>query len=227
MSAEPPPHYTSATPEKSKFDFKAWSVWILAIVAIVIALTGAYFWGTSNSSTTEVEILIPTPSPLVVQVAGEVQVPGIYELNADGRVITAIEAAGGTTERADLSNINLAAFLTDGERIHIPAIRPTSAPMQDTAASSVEKQSSDDAEAPAPVQSTTQVSDSLRYEPVNLNTANLRQLEALPGIGVTRARQIIAMRDEVGSFTSLEQLLEINGIGDKTIEAIRPLVVVR
>ena len=209
MSKESPPHFKTASPPSDKTSLKSVAVWLLAISALVLALTGAYFLGASNANVTEVEILIPTPAPAVVQVSGEVRTPGIYELNRDDRVLAAIEAAGGTTESANIEHLNLAAIITDGSLIHVPSVQPTpsltivseSEPLDSTASDAVNGL-------------------------INLNSATVDQLKSLPGIGETRANQIIALRTVVGRFSTIEQLLDIHGVGEKTLEAIRPMVVV-
>lgn len=221
MRENRPPHFTSANRPSPKSGLTTIAVWALAIIAAALALTGAYFLGVSNASVTEVEILIPTPAPAVVQVVGEVRAPGVYELGSDERVFIAIEVAGGATENADLERINLAAFVEDGARIVVPSIPPTPAPTIQISQDVDSSRNVDSAEQDTPA---TLAVDPINNE-INLNSATLEQLKSLPGIGDTRANQILALRASIGRFSVLEQLLEINGIGEKTLEAIRPLVV--
>ena len=223
MSSQQPPHFTSATQSSSKPNLQTLVVWALGLVAAALALSGAYFWGVSNASVTEVEILIPTPAPVVVQVVGEIHAPGVYELNADDRVLSAIEAAGGATEYADLESINLAAIIKDGERVFVPpypSIQSPSTTDQTTNPGTDESVGAAHEVNQAPT-------DTLAAGPINLNTATLDQLKTLPGIGDTKANQIISYRSTLGRFSTLEQLLEISGIGEKTLEAVRPLVEIR
>lgn len=219
MSKENPPHFKTARPSADKINFKSVAAWLLAISAFVLALTGAYFLGASNASVTEVEILIPTPAPAVVQITGEVRAPGVYELNRDDHVFTAIEAAGGVTDRADIERLNLAAIITDGSLIHVPSLpsEVKTDPLDSVASDGITESN--------PTLPSTQNTSPLT-EPINLNSATVDQLKSLPGIGETRANQIIALRTAVGQFSTLEQLLDIHGIGEKTLEAIRPMVVV-
>ena len=204
--------------------FPAIAFWLLVSIAAIFALTGAYFLGVSNASVTEVEIRIPTPEPVIVQVVGEVLAPGVYEFNAQDRVFTAVEAAGGATSKADIGKINLAAFVKDGSRILVPSVLPSPLPappiqIQYDGAGNLSNSTVDTSsfvETPVPTAG-----------PIDLNVATIDQLISLPGIGETRANQIINRRDALGGFTTLEQLLEISGIGHMTIESIRPLVVVR
>ncbi len=225
MNKESPPHFKSARPSANKGSFRTFAAWALAFSAAVLAITGAYFLGLSNASVTEVEILIPTPAPAVVQIAGEVRSPGVYELNRNDRVLTAIEAAGGMTGNADIESINLAATIKDGSLIIVPSLSPT------PSISSPSQQSQSDSDASdAGALETARISNSAPdpfSEPIDINTATIDQLKSLPGIGETRANQIIALRTAVGSFSTLDQLLDIHGIGEKTLETIRPLVVVK
>ena len=223
MSSQQPPHFTSATPSSPKPNAPTFVVWALGLVAVVLALSGAYLWGASNASVTEVAILIPTPAPVIVQVVGEIHSPGVYELRADDRVLSAIEAAGGATKFADLQSINLAAIIKDGERVFVPSIPST----QSAPTSGLTTNSAPDEPDSATREIRQASTDSHAAGPINLNTATLDQLKTLPGIGDTKANQIIAYRSTLGRFSTLEQLLEISGIGEKTLEAVRPLVEIR
>ena len=223
MQTQQKPHYTTADTPRSKLDVRVLAVWASVVIAAVFALTGAYFWGASNASVTEVEILIPTPAPVIVQVVGEVEAPGVYELNAQDRVLTAIEVAGGVTEFADIESTNLAAVVKDGARISVPRIPST--PVSEL--SNPIGNASGDTNIVSPSTSNSTPVNGANLEQIDLNTATIEQLMSLPGIGQTRANQIIAYRSAVGRFATLEQLLEINGIGEKTLETIRPRVVIQ
>lgn len=225
MSNQTPPHFKAARPASSTSNLRTFATWTLAISALVLALVGAYFLGASNASVTEVEILIPTPAPAVVQITGEVRAPGVYELNREDRVLAAIEAAGGMTDKADIERLNLAATITDGFLIHVPSMLPTPSVLAEAEANHLDSVASDGITESKPTLPSTQ-NISPFIEPINLNTATVDQLKSLPGIGETRADQIIALRTAVGRFSTIEQLLEIHGIGEKTLEAIRPIVVV-
>ena len=223
MQTQQKPHYTTAEPPNSKLDVRVIAVWVSVAIAAVFALTGAYFWGASNASVTEVEILIPTPAPVIVQVTGEVNAPGVYELNAQDRVLTAIEVAGGVTEYADIEGTNLAAVVKDGTRVFVPRIPSTPVSIFSNQTSNT----SADATSVSPSTSNPTSVNGVNLNQIDLNTATIEQLTSLPEIGQTRANQIIAYRSAVGRFSTLEQLLEINGIGEKTLEAIRPLIVIQ
>lgn len=141
---------------------------------------------------------------LVVHVAGAVVAPGVHELPAGSRVVDAIEAAGGLVPEADSARINLAAPVADGERVYIPRVGEPAPPPVEGAAT-----------APGP-----------GTGPVDLNHADQAALEALPGIGPATASAIIRHRDQIGRFTSVDQLLDVQGIGEAKLEQLRPLVTV-
>lgn len=141
----------------------------------------------------------PSPTGFFVHVAGAVARPGLYTLAPGGRVADAIEAAGGPGAKADLDLLNLAAPLTDGMKIEVVVRGGDPPPAAATAASS---------------------SPGL----VSLNAADQQQLETIPGVGPVTAAAILAYRDEAGPFTSVEQLMEVSGIGPATLESVRPYV---
>jgi competence protein ComEA len=136
---------------------------------------------------------------VVVHVAGAVRHPGIIELAAGSRVADAIDLAGGALPRANLDLLNLAAIVVDGTQILVPS---------GTSAVSVA----------GPTAGPT--SPAL----VNLNSADQAMLETVPGLGPVKAGAILAYRTEIGGFTSIDQLLEVTGIGPATLESIRPFV---
>lgn len=158
----------------------------------------------------------PTPSAeVVVHVSGAVKRAGVYRLAPDSRVADAIEQAGGATEHADLDALNLAEPLQDGQKIHVPRKGEVSPPTVASVAPSRTPRSAPQAAAAA-----TQF-------PINLNTATAEQLEAIPGIGPVLAHRIIEYRQTRGRFQSVDELLEVRGIGSKRLENMRPYVVVK
>jgi competence protein ComEA len=136
---------------------------------------------------------------LVVDVAGAVRRPGLHELPPGTRIADAVAAAGGPTARADINAVNLAAPIADGEQIVVPARGSGAA-----GASS--------GGAPSPT------------APVDLNSASLEQLDALPGIGPTTAQKILDFRQAHGPFHSVAELDAVPGIGQGRIEQLRGLV---
>ncbi|QNN81665.1 ComEA family DNA-binding protein [Brachybacterium sp. Z12] len=140
---------------------------------------------------------------LVVHVSGAVEAPGVVHLPAGSRVHDALDAVGGISSEADLSVVNLARPVEDGEHIHVPA--PGGAPMT-----------------PAPQDPTSeQPAASGAGGTIDLNTASATELEELPGVGPSIAQRIIEHREKNGPFTAVDGLLEVSGIGPATLEKIR------
>jgi len=137
---------------------------------------------------------------LVVDVAGKVKRPGIVTLPAGSRVHEAIAAAGGLKGDVDTSALNMARVLADGEQVLV-GLEPVAAPAGVTGSG-----------VPPAV--------------VNLNTATTEQLDTLPGVGPVTAQAIIAWRVENGRFASVDQLLDVKGIGDATLAELRDLVMI-
>lgn len=145
---------------------------------------------------------------IVVHVAGAVTKPGVVELAAGARVIDAIEAVGGALPDGDLDRLNLAAKVSDGERVFVgkPGVADPGAGAGGAAAGGA-----------------TSAAPSGK---VNLNTATQAQLEELPGVGPAFAQAILAERERRGGFTSVNDLRSVRGIGDKRFADLSPLVTV-
>lgn len=161
---------------------------------------------------TERPAATPSAGPVVVHVSGAVASEGVIELPEGSRVIDAVQAVGGPRRRARTDQLNLARVLRDGEQIHVPTTG--SAPGPDLAAAGV-----------APGGDTVPTAPGVSGV-ISLNTASVAELETLPDVGPVLAGRIVAHRDSIGGFTSVEQLLEVDGIGDKTFAALRDLVTV-
>ncbi|MFT4029760.1 MAG: ComEA family DNA-binding protein [Protaetiibacter sp.] len=153
--------------------------------------------GTVTGTLVDESATVASGTPIFVHVLGQVAHPGLYELREGDRVIDAIAAAGGLTDAADPAGVNLARLLGDGEQLAVPAIGETSPAAAGTA------------------------SDGR----VDLNTADLATLDTLPRIGPAMAQRIIDWREANGPIRSVDDLLAVSGIGEKTVEALRPLVV--
>jgi competence protein ComEA len=141
---------------------------------------------------------------VAVHVAGRVRRPGLVRPPAGSRVHDAIRAAGGVTAGADLDAVNLARRLTDGEQVRIPGPGDPAPPLPPGAAAT-----------PGATPSA----------PLDLNTATLEQLDALPGVGEVTAGHILAYRS-AHPFTSVDQLLEVPGIGQRRFDQLNDLVTV-
>jgi len=151
----------------------------------------------------------PTPAPIVVYVTGAVNRPGVYRLPLDSRLADAVLQAGGFKESAEISQVNLADKLNDGDQIDIPGVTEIATPVLTIGGNGIL------------VTATPAVG-----EPVNINTATVEQLDALPGIGLTAAKAIITYRTENGPFTRVDDLIKVPGIGPETMDQIRDLVTV-
>ena len=152
-----------------------------------------------------------TPVAVIVHVAGWVEEPGVYELPEGSRVIDALDAAGGPKRGAELSALNLAAPLTDGQQVLV--VRESEVAKPSGAAEAAEAA---EAAGAAPVGTAL----------VNVNTATVEELETLPGIGEVLAATIVQYREEHGPFTSVDQLEDVSGIGEVTLEELRDLVTI-
>jgi competence protein ComEA len=185
----------------------------LTIIALVAAIVAVYALFQAFDARTAPPIVIEDAAgiqPVVVDVRGAVSAPGVYELVPGARIQDAILAAGGLSPTADLSTVNLARRLRDGEVVTIlelprvgaaPATPPSDLPTGDSAAST-------------PVR-------------LNLNTATIAELTELPGIGDVIAERIVRFREENGPFRSVDDLILVEGISTRTIEGFRDLVTVR
>ncbi|MGV0835172.1 ComEA family DNA-binding protein [Mycolicibacterium thermoresistibile] len=162
--------------------------------------------------------------PVVVSVVGLVQKPGLVRLAPGARVADALTAAGGTVNGADLIGLNMARRVTDGEQIivGIAASPGDPAPL----GSSVTSGSAATPEAPANSADSTAAAPSTAAggASINLNTATVDELDTLPGIGPVTAAAIVAWRDSNGRFDSVDQLLEVDGIGPARLDKLRDRV---
>ena len=168
--------------------------------------------GTSQAEVASATHTTPAPTAVpkvVVHVAGAVKNPGLYELSPEARVHEAIELAGGAVN-ADLNQMNLAARVEDGEKIHVP------------------KKGEEIVEIPPEEGGKRSRATKREAKPtpgsISLNTASAKDLERLPGIGPATARKIIEYRKRSGGFSSVDELLAVKGIGPKKLADIRPYV---
>jgi competence protein ComEA len=152
---------------------------------------------------TPVATAAAAPEEVVVHVAGKVRRPGLVVLPVGARVADAVDAAGGSRRGADLTTLNLARLLVDGEQVLVGVPQAGGAP---------------GAVPPGTAPLATEL--------VNLNTADQALLETLPGVGPVTAAAILDWRTEHGGFTAVEELLEVDGIGDATLADLSPLVTV-
>lgn len=208
---------------------------IIAVGAIIIAITvGIYFYKTTkDNSEIEItednlttntavennnEIVEEENNTIVVHITGEVNYPGVVVLKEGARVVDAIEAGGGETDEADLSSLNLAYMLSDGEKIYVPNKEETSQESQEREYITSAKDNSEQSEKGAK-------STGTNFK-ININTAKQEELTQITGIGESTAKKIIEYRTQNGKFKSIEDIKNIPGIGDSKFNAMKEEITV-
>ncbi|MCS5720853.1 ComEA family DNA-binding protein [Herbiconiux sp. CPCC 203407] len=159
---------------------------------------------------------------ILVHVLGSVVRPGVYELAEGSRAVDAVALAGGFAEGAEQSSLNLARPLVDGEQLRVLAVGEAPA----AAAGSAGAGGSPSSGASGGPGVSSGVAGGSPGALINLNSATALDLDTLPRIGPAMAARIISWRDENGPFATVDDLLQVTGIGDKTFESLRPLVTV-
>jgi competence protein ComEA len=198
--------------------FSAVEIGVLAVLALLVIGGASLAWVRSrpialsqapaalvapDASPSGSAVAAPAGSTIIVHVVGAVRSPGVYELPAGARGIDAVRAAGGLGPHADALAVNLARALVDGEQLIVPRVAAASAEATEASGSG------------------TSATDK-----VNINTADLAALDALPGIGPTIAQRIIDHREANGPFRTIEGLIDVSGIGEKTLADLEPFVTV-
>ena len=180
----------------------------LAVVVAVVLLGVRYLRGSSGPAPAAPPVRVERarPAPATVHVAGAVRRPGVYRMRPGARIDDAVRQAGGTTSRADLGAVNLAAKVEDGRQVLVPE----RAPRGETLASGSSAPPSAAPSAPG--------------LPLNLNTATLEQLDTLTGIGPATAQKILDFREEHGGFGSVDDLAQVPGIGEKRLASLKDQV---
>lgn len=151
---------------------------------------------------------------IVVDIKGAVERPGIYRMTASDRISDAIGKAGGFTKKADKDQINLAQKVADEMVIYIPLKGEKDPPVIDAR------------QAPGASASSPSVGSGDQPAKININTADEQQLQELPGVGPAKAKAIIAYREEHGPFHAVDELTDVSGIGDKSLEQMREMAIV-
>ena len=155
---------------------------------------------------------------VIIHITGSVKNPGIVKLKEGSRIEDAIEAAGGLTEIADITKVNLAYVVEDGTKIKIPSASEEDIGDEDI----IDSKSGDNIiieENAVPSNNSTQT--------ININKATEKEFETLPGIGPSLASKIIEYRNQNGKFESIEDIKNVNGIGDNKYEKIKDLITVK
>ena len=185
---------------------------IISIITFILGiLVGNYAFKSSNNNLINIEDQV---TKIYVDIAGEIKFPGVYEIENGDRVFQLIEKAGGATENADISSINLSKKLTDGEKIIIFAKRNL-IDSETTSSSTTQSNTSSSVNSPTK-----------KSNLININTASQKELEELSGIGPVLAQRIIDYREKNGYFSTIEDIKKVSGIGDKRFEAIKDSITV-
>ncbi len=181
---------------------------LILVFILTIGIAGFYFLNSRPSTQPALvqdlnpgmvqENVSESPVDLIINVAGKVNNPGVYQLPKGSRVIDAIKAAGNQRNGVDISDINLARILVDGEQILVGSPKPSSGKI-------------------APKKITID-------NPLDLNRATITQLDSLPGIGPVTAQRIIDYRTKVGRINSVDELKKISGLGGAKFEEIKSLL---
>ena len=151
------------------------------------------------------------PAEIFVDVCGAVANPGVYEMDADSRVFQVIEAAGGFLPEAASASVNQAQPVSDGQQIYVPT-----------------QEEVEEGTMPAAIQQTETAGDSdTAGGVVNINTADADTLKSLSGIGDAKAQAILAYREEYGTFSTIEEIMQVPGIKESTFSAIKDKITVK
>jgi competence protein ComEA len=208
--------------------FQKYKKWIM-VISILLALIGFYYYFMEDSGSSQINSVQEEVDPLtlvgmeepateiknneeeeksvvVIDIKGAINLPGVYELETGSRVHQLIDIAGGLKKDADELAINLAAPLEDGMVIYIPK----KGEVTDNQLTMPTGQEGSDAK-----------------DKININLATVEELQTLTGIGPSKAEAIITFRDENGPFTSPEGLLEVSGIGEKSLEKIKEEITIK
>lgn len=195
---------------------------IIATAVIIIGTIGLYIHNITNddenyqeieeTSTNQNEEIETenTQEKIMVHIIGEVKNQGVVVLESGARIVDAIEAAGGETDEADLTKLNLAYILNDGEKIKVPK-KGEEQQEYITSTSGLE----------------TSEENKTESQKININTANLEELTKLPGIGEATANKIISYRKETGKFKTIEDLKNVPGIGNSKFDNLKDMITIK
>lgn len=159
---------------------------------------------------------------IVVEIKGEVKKPNVYELKNGSRIYELIEEAGGPTDEADLSNINRALYLSDGQCIVIKNINDV-----ESEEANLNESLNTEVSNNIPANSSGDKGEKNESSVININTASKETLMTLNGIGESKAQAIIDYRDEIGGFKSIDDITKVSGIGEKTLEKIKDKISIK
>lgn len=202
---------------------------ILIIIGIIVGILIIWFiYNKTDNKEADIEedILIENnetentingeeTSEIIIHIAGAVNEPGIKKLKEGARIEDAIQMAGGLTEDADISNVNLAYVLEDGVKIKIPSYQDAQDPEEDEIMTD------------GIGENIIENIASSNSNKININKATEEELKNLPGIGIELASRVVKYRDENGKFSNIEEIKNVSGIGDSKFEKIKDLISVR
>lgn len=193
------------------------------VLAIMVAVIGYYFYTTLQNSGEEIieiseentiqivnETIQDIQEQIIIHIAGEVKNPGIVKINEGARIADVIEKAGGLNKEADITNINLAYPVEDGQKIIVPKT-----------GEQIQEYITEDS------QTNIIVTKEILNKKVNLNKATSEELQTLEGIGESIAEKIIMYRKENGDFKQIEDLKNVPGIGDAKFDTIKDKISVK
>lgn len=186
---------------------------IFILIIVVIGLSTSYFLNknddvplaTKETIESEEYVEEEVKTKIVVDISGEVENPMVAELPPGSRIDDAIETAGGLTKEADISNINRAALLEDGQKIVVPSLVEVKGEKNDNNSNVIGEKANDK---------------------VNINTASSEELRTLNGVGPATAEKIIVHRESNGNFKKIEDIMDVSGIGEKTFEKFKDKICV-
>lgn len=160
-----------------------------------------------NKEKEQIKIENTNKKTITVFISGEVKNPGVVAIDAEKRLSDAVNELGGTTENADLNKVNLAVKLKDESHYIIPKIGDNlESHNKETFENNIENDLNN------------------KNNLININTASIQELDALPGVGEATANKIVNYREEKGKFNSIEEIKNVNGIGDKKYEELKTLI---
>lgn len=219
-------------------DFNKKNKILLIVIVAIVAIISYYFifdrkeeWLNNQEQNLEIKEEIKTNDQIennsneqqlekneniIAHVSGAVNKEGIVELKNNSRIIDAIDKAGGLKDEADITNINLAYIIEDGMKIHIPS--------KEEKESTIIVESNIDS---GTVEQSNEIkSNNNKKLKININTATKTDLETLPGIGESTALKIIEYRKKKGKFKLIEDIKQVNGIGENKFNKIKELITV-
>ena len=223
----------------NNFNIKDNKVIIVIISIIIIIFLCVYIYTRSNieneyneikdyeilQNETKDDIEIDESSKIIIHITGAVKNEGIVKIDEGSRIADAIDAAGGFTENADISQINLAYQIEDGQKIYVPSIDDEKI---DGSEKILQKEYVTDEPGDDVIIENEEANiKSKENEKININTAEESELEEIPGVGEATAQKIIEYRKTNGKFKNIEDIKNVSGIGDSKFENMKEKICVK